>query len=83
MMISKPFAELRQLLKDLGFSEARSESALVFRHPREGLLVFRRYELDEPVDEHDLVSARVFLDGRGLLDGKEFDGFLRRTGTPA
>jgi hypothetical protein len=55
---------------------------VVFHHPTEGLLIFRVYQDNEPVDEHDLVSARVFLDLRGLLERKDFEAFLQRTGTP-
>ncbi|MBI1893910.1 MAG: hypothetical protein HYS14_07365 [Candidatus Rokubacteria bacterium] len=31
----------------------------------------------------DLVSTRKFLDFRGLLHAKDFDGFLRQATTPA
>lgn len=77
------FGELRRFLMDLAFEEKRTPSALVFQHPEEGLLVFRLYRADEPVDTGDLVSTRKFLDFRGLLDAKEFDGFLRQATTRA
>jgi hypothetical protein len=78
-----PFGELRQFLNGLGFAAKRSESAWVLHHAREGLLVFRLYGQDEPVDEHDVVSTRTFLDMRELLDRKDFDAFLQRATTPA
>ena len=78
-----PFREFRRFLNDLGFAAKRSESAWIFHHAREGLLVFRLYGEDEPVDERDLLSTRKFLDMRGLLDGKDFDAFLQQATTPA
>jgi hypothetical protein len=77
------FAELQRLLKDLGFSQKQSETAWVFRHPKEGLLAFRLYKGEEPVDAGDLLSTRKFLDLRGLLDSEDFDALLQQTSTPA
>ena len=77
------FAELRRFLNGLGFADKRAETAWIFHHRTEGLLVFRRYGDDEAVDEGDLRSTRLFLDLRGLLEAKDFDAFLQRAGTPA
>jgi len=77
-----PFEELRRFLHALNFRYKRAETAWVFRHPTEGLVVFRLYRDDEPVDARDLWSTRRFLDLRGVLAGEEFDAFLRRA-TPA
>jgi hypothetical protein len=77
------FVELRRFLNGLGFKDKRAETAWVFRHPQEGLIVFRLYGEDEAVDEGDLWSTRQFLDLRGLLDGKDFDAFVQRASTPA
>lgn len=77
------FAELRELLTNLAFKEKKTPTALAFEHPKEGLLIFRLYKPDEPVDEPDVVSTRKFLDYRGLLDAGEFDAFLGRLTTPA
>lgn len=77
------FAEFRQFLNGLGFSEKRAESAWVFNHPSEGLLVFRLYGVEELVDDRDLRSTRKFLDMRGLLEGQEFDTFVQNASTPA
>jgi hypothetical protein len=77
------FAELRRFLNGLGFNYKRAETAWIFHHPQEGLIVFRLYREDEAVDEGDLRSTRMFLDLRGLLDGKDFDAFVQRVTTPA
>ena len=78
-----PFAELRRFLNGLGFADKRTETAWIFHHRSEGLLIFRRYANEEAVDEGDLRSTRMFLDLRGLLEAKDFDAFLQRAGTPA
>ena len=80
---SVSFAELRRFLNGLGFSDKRTESAWVLHHHTEGLLVFRLYGADEPVDEGDLRSTRKFLDLRGLLEAKDFDAFVQQASTPA
>lgn len=78
-----PFSELRRLLTKLGFVETAAKGALVFRHPKEGLIVFRRYADDDPVREGDVVSTRKFLDMRGVYAEEDFDGFLEKTTMPA
>jgi hypothetical protein len=77
------FADLRRLLKRVGFTEKRAERALIFNHPTEGLLVFRLYADDESVDARDLRTSRRFLDLRGLLEGEDFDAFVQKASTPA
>jgi hypothetical protein len=73
---------LQQLLQSLGFKEKRTETARLFHHPKEGLIVFRVYDEDESVDPGDLLSTRRFLDMRGVLDGGDFDALVHRA-TPA
>ena len=77
------YAELRSILKRLGFSEKRDTQAWILHHPSEGLLVYRLYNETEAVDEGDLRGTRKFLDLRGLLDAKEFDRFVRQASAPA
>ena len=77
------FCAFQLLLKEIGYSEKRSEKAWIFHHPKEGLLVFRLYGVNEAVDERDLIATRKFLDFRGLLDATQFDAFLHQTTTPA
>jgi hypothetical protein len=78
-----PFSELRRLLDQLGFVEKATKTALVFDHPKEGLIVFRRYADDDDIAEHDIVSTRKFLDMRGMYSSDDFDGFLEKTTTSA
>jgi len=80
---SLPFTEFRQFLRGLGYSEKRTDKAVVFHHGSEDLLVFRHYRDEEPVDLRDLLSTRKFLDLWGLLAATEFDVFLQRTTTSA
>ena len=77
------FTEFRPFLNGLGFAEKRAEAAWIFHHPTEGLLVFRLYDDEEPVDERDLRSTRKFLDLRGLLESKDFDAFVHEASAPA
>jgi len=77
------FAEFHRFLKALGLNEKRSETAWIFQHPTEGLLVFRLYGEDEAMDEGDLRSTRKFLDLRGVIEAKEFDAFLQESNAPA
>jgi len=72
------FFELRQLLHSLGFKEKRTDTAWVFHHAKEGLIVFRLYDENEAIDEGDLRSTRRFLDMRGVFDGEDFDAFVHR-----
>jgi hypothetical protein len=78
-----PFAEFRDFLQGLGYTARRTAEAHVFEHPREGLLVYRLYGEQEPVDARDLLSTRTFLDWRGLLDAAAFEAFWQRATTPA
>jgi hypothetical protein len=80
---SIPFPEFRRFLKGLGYAEKRSETAWIFRHPTEGLLVFRLYGDSEAVGQGDLLSTRKFLDMRGVIAEKDFDAFVQQATTPA
>jgi hypothetical protein len=76
-------SQLRALLTELGFREYRAPNALVFKHPKEGLVVFRLYQPDDPVREGDVRSTRMFLDYRGLLEASDFDERLCPASKPA
>ena len=78
-----PMSELRALLTDLGFREKRHPSALVFEHPKEGLVVLRLYQPEDKVYEGDLRTTRMFLDYRGLLEASDFDERLHPASRPA
>ena len=78
-----PFADFKAVIERLGFVEKRVPKGRVFKHPEEGLLLYRGYHDDEPVDLGDFVYTRRFLDMRGVLDAEEFDTALMRADTPA
>jgi hypothetical protein len=75
--LAKPtYAQLRQLLRDLGFDEEVGEH-LVYRHTLTGTLV--RLVLHEPgegVLERDLVKVRTLLDLNALMDAAAFDQWV-------
>jgi hypothetical protein len=77
------FAEFQRFLSTLGFAAKRTDTAWVFHHRTEGLLIFRIYEPEEMMDEGDLRSSRKFLDMRGLLEANEFDMFVQEARAPA
>jgi hypothetical protein len=77
------FAEFRHFLQGLGYKEKATDSGQIFHHPKEGLLLFRRYRDDEHVDVRDLMRTRKFFDLRGLLEEADFDTFMQRANTPA
>jgi hypothetical protein len=80
---SIPFAEFQQLLERLGYKLKRTDTGEIFHHPKEGLILFRRYADDESVYPGDLLRTRKFLDLRGLLEEADFDTFMQRANKPA
>jgi hypothetical protein len=80
---SIPFTELKTLIERVGFVEKRVPEGRVFKHPEEGLLIYRRYGDHETVDMSDIVFTRKFLDMRGVMEADEFDAMLLRANTPA
>jgi hypothetical protein len=76
---SVSFAQLRRLLLDLHFVEARIDGRWRFEHPASGAaFLFRPYEPHENVTVQDLSSTRTHLDWRGLLSGNVFDDSLTK-----
>ncbi len=74
-----PFAELRQLLVDLGFSVSKRGKFWFFEHPpSETTFVFRPYRARERVTLRDVNSTRFQLDWRDLLSEKAFDDRLKK-----
>lgn len=76
-------AEFTRFLNGLGYKPKRTEKALIFHHPSEGLIAFRVYGEHERMDERDLQSTRRFLDLRGLVEKDDFDEFVRKASAPA
>ncbi len=73
------FAELRQFLERLGFTETVHPTHVVFEHlASDSLLVFRRYRARDAVSPANLVTVRKLLDERGLVEADEFDNRWRK-----
>ena len=72
------FGQLRELLFDLGFREvAISDTAVGFQHDAsDTLIVLPTYRANRIVLPHHLVTVRVTLDGKGLMDGDAFDDLV-------
>lgn len=75
------FSQLRQLLLDLGFSESVvSKSHVFFTHEPSGaevaLPIYRSNQLVMP---HHLVTVRIMLDAKELMDSREFDELVGST----
>jgi hypothetical protein len=73
-----PFAKLRSLLLDLGFTKRVLEGKyLGFYHAdSDTLFAFRLYRAQDKVSFADLVSVRKQLAWRGLLSEEAFDTSL-------
>lgn len=76
---SVTFAELRQLLLDLGFTVSKRGKSWFFEHAAsETVLPYRPYRLREKVTLRDLHMTRFFLDWRGVLAPDAFDNRLKK-----
>jgi hypothetical protein len=75
-----PFAKLRRLLLDLGFTERGIDGRyLGFTHAASGcFFTFPLYGPQERVSNTDLAGVRSELDLRGLLSEEAFDAALRK-----
>jgi hypothetical protein len=75
-----PFAKLRRLLLDLGFTERVIDGKYFgFTHAESGcFFAFPLYDPQERVSNSDLVGVRSQLDWRGLLGEEAFDAALRK-----
>jgi len=77
---SVSFAQLRQLLLDLRFTETHANAYRRFEHPESGtVFLFRPYAKDDHVTVQDIATTRTHLDWRGLLSGKVFNDTLTKT----
>jgi len=73
------FADLKQLLMDLGFTSYRKDRFWIFKHETsEALFAFRAYRSNERVTLRDLRSVQVQLDWRGMMSEKTFDDYLHK-----
>jgi hypothetical protein len=87
-----PFACLRKLLLDLGFTEhvvdgnqltkgfgVQGKKYLAFNHPESDTsFLFRFYRPQDNVSRADLVNVRSQLAWRGLLSEDAFDASLKK-----
>jgi hypothetical protein len=73
------FAELRQLLLDLGFTVSKRGKFWFFEHPSSGTVFgYRPYRARERVAVGDLHMTRLQLDWRGLITPEAFDERLKK-----
>jgi hypothetical protein len=73
------FAELRQLLLDLGFTLSKRGKFWFFEHPPSGTeFGYRPYRIREKITLGDLHMTRKQLDWRGLLSEQAFDDRLKK-----
>jgi hypothetical protein len=74
-----PFAELKQILVDLGFSVSKRGKFWFFEHaPSETNFLYRPYRARERVTLMDLHMTRKQLDWRDVLSEKAFDDRLKK-----
>ena len=73
------FAQLRQFLGDLGFTQSRRGKFWFFEHASSGTVFgYRPYRASEKVTAMDLDMTRRHLDLRGVLDEQIFDDRLNK-----
>src|SRR6266446_300718 len=72
------FAQLRQLLLDMGFAETVTpRSHVFFAHEASGAEVaLPIYRSNRIVLPHHLITVRIMLDAKGLMDANDFDEFV-------
>ena len=73
------FAELRQLLLDLGFAQSKRGTFWLFEHPISAMtFAYRPYRAKEKVTQLDIHVTRQDLDASGLLAPEAFDDLLEK-----
>jgi len=72
------FGQLRQLLLGMGFTASVTpKSHVFFAHQASGAEVaLPLYRSNRIVLPHHLVSVRIMLDAKGLMDSNDFDDFV-------
>ena len=79
--MSKPrvtFAELRRLLLDMGFTEAVTPGSHVFfaHQPSGAEVALPIYRANRLVLPHHLITVRMMLDAKGLMDRDDFEEYV-------
>ena len=72
------FADLRELLLELGFSETREKTRVIYRHPVGGTLLIRPYKGSEKVKLTDMLVVRQQLDYNGMVASDDLDRRLQK-----
>jgi hypothetical protein len=86
------FSSLRRMLLDLGFKEHRllwdqefrdgavKRTSIGFQHDESDTLIVLPgyYRSNSRVCPHHLVSVRIMLDAKGLMDAEDFDRLVAR-----
>jgi predicted RNA binding protein YcfA (HicA-like mRNA interferase family) len=72
------FAQLRHLLLDMGFTETVTPKSHVFfaHQPSGAEVALPIYRSNRIVLPHHLVTVRIMLDAKGLMDADDFDDFV-------
>ena len=70
------FADMRRLLKGLGYKERLVGLAHAFVRSKKDMVIFRRYADQDAMRSGDIMSTRQYLDLKGVLDKAEFDSFF-------
>jgi hypothetical protein len=72
------FGQLRQWLKDMGFSETVTPKSHVFfaHEPSGAEVALPNYRSNQLVLPHHLATVRIMLDGKGLMDQATFDDLV-------
>jgi hypothetical protein len=72
------FADLREVLLELGFAETREKDRLVYRHPAAGTLLLRPYKVKDKVKLTDMLVVRQQLDYNGMIASDELSRRLEQ-----
>jgi predicted RNA binding protein YcfA (HicA-like mRNA interferase family) len=72
------FAELRRMLLDMGFTETVVPGSHVFfaHQPSGAEVALPIYRSNRMVLPHHLITVRIMLDAKGLMDRDDFDDFV-------
>jgi hypothetical protein len=72
------FAQLRRLLLDMGFAETVTPKEHVFfaHQPSGAEVALPIYRSNRTVLPHHLVTVRMMLDAKGLMESDAFDDFV-------
>ena len=74
------FAQVRQLLRDLQFTETRQKKGWRFEEPESGaIFLYRPYRDKDRFSNSDLAMTQRHLEWRGLASPEAFERLLHKT----